>query len=264
LTFVLAAFTLSLIRLLQKPTVTQALLCGALVGVVALSKGIALIFFLLTPLILLLCFRSKAWRWVLLFILAGSVLIVPWTWRNWILTGEFLPVHANGGYNFYLGNGFVRHWLQAPLSYADLKALTMQDVQDLYDSLDISHPIAPLSQDRVLLRAALSDMRAHPMLVPKKLVVQSLTFWYLAADAPKSILTGVLQLPIALAALPGLMRALRKRSWALALLVPIAGIMGASVTVFAFARLSATIMPYTIGLVIYGIWPIIKKSRRLA
>jgi hypothetical protein len=293
LTFILAGFTLTLINLLQNPTIPRALLCGALAGVLALSKGIALVFVPLTLPVLLLratnmwgklatCptsrhvfvvedaptrydnrSRERAWRWILLFTLVAAALIVPWTWRNWMVTGQFLPIHANGGYNFYLGNGFARHWGQAPLSYVDLKALTTQDAQDIYIALGIDSPIDPLAQDHVLLRAALADMQAHPLLVPQKLAVQSLTFWYLAADAAKSILTGALQFPVVLAALPGIVCALRHRSWALVLLVPVIGIMTVSVAVFAFARLSATIMPYLIGLAIYGLWPTIRRLRRI-
>jgi len=257
----LAGFTLTLIELLQTPTAPRALLCGGMAGIAALSKGIALVFVLLTPLFLLLRFRGKVWRWVLLFTLAAAALIVPWTRRNWTLTGEFLPIHANGGYNFYLGNGFARHWLQSPLSYADLKAYAMQDAQNLYTSLGIGPPDDPLTVDRILLHAALDDVRAHPLLVLQKLAVQSLTFWYLAADASKSVLTGALQFPVALAALPGIVRALRRRSWALALLVSVIGVMGVSVAVFAFARLSATIMPYLIGLAVYGLWPMREHLR---
>ena len=255
LTFILAGFTLTLIVLLQHPTAWRAALCGAMAGIAALSKGIALIFVLLTPLVLLLRFSGKAWRWLVFVVLAAIVLVAPWTWRNWQLSGQFLPIHANGGYNFYLGNGFVRHWLQAPLSYAKLKAYTVRDMQALYSSLGLDPPTDPLDADLILLHAALRDMSVHPSLIPQKLAIQSLTFWYLAADAPKSLLTGALQFPVVLAALPGAVRALRRRSWALTLLVPVAGIMGASVVIFAFARLSMTVMPYLIGLAVYGFWP---------
>jgi 4-amino-4-deoxy-L-arabinose transferase-like glycosyltransferase len=262
LMFVLAGFALALVNLLQNPTAPRALLCGAMAGIVALSKGIALIFILLTPLVLLLRFRAQAWRWIPLLLLAAAALIAPWTWRNWTLTGALLPVHASGGYNFYLGNGFARNWLQAPFSYVDLKTMTMQDAQNLYDSLSISIPTDPLTRDRVLLRAALVDMHTHPSLVLQKLAVQSLTLWYLAADTPKSILTGILQIPVVLVALLGVARAVHRRSWALALLVPIIGVVGVSMAVFAFARLSATIMPYLIGLAVYGLGPVIEQLRR--
>lgn len=263
LTFVLAGHTLTMVDLLQRPMDRRALLCGVTAGTLALTKGIALIFAWLIPPVLLLRFQSKAWRWILLFFLAATALIVPWTWRNWRLTGALLPIHANSGFDFYLGNGFTRHWPQAPLSYAELKAHTVQDMQTLYTGLPQGLPEDPISVDRFLLRAALNEMRINPSLIPQKLAVQSLTFWYLAADARKSILTGVLQLPVMLLALLGTLRALRRRSWASTLLIPVIGIAGVSVVVFAFARLSATIMPYLIGLASYGLWPDRGQSQRL-
>jgi len=96
LTFVLVGLILALAALLQCPTARRALLCGAMAGIAALSKGIALIFVLLIPVVVLLCFRGKAWRWLLLFGLSVTTLIVPWTWRNWRLVGDLLPIHTNG------------------------------------------------------------------------------------------------------------------------------------------------------------------------
>jgi hypothetical protein len=135
----------------------------------------------------------------------------------------------------------------------DLKTLTWQDFQRAYP--DAVVPVEPVQQDRWLFQIALDELVEDPAFLLRKLFVQSLTFWYLAADFPKSILTGALQLPIVLLALAGVRRGLRSRSWALTLLVPVCGIMGVSVLVLAFARLSATILPYCLGLAVYGIWP---------
>jgi len=136
-------------------------------------------------------------------------------------------------------------------------------MQALYVSLDRNLPDDPLTRDRILLSAALDEMRTCPLFILQKLAVQSLTFWYLAADAHKSLLTGTLQFPVVLAAVPGAIRALRSRSWALTLLVPVVGIMGVSVVVFALARLSVTVMPYLIGLAVYGLWPERRQVRML-
>jgi 4-amino-4-deoxy-L-arabinose transferase-like glycosyltransferase len=254
LTLVVALFSLALVYLLQKPGAGAALLCGLLAGVAALSKGIALVFFPLALLILVIYFRKTSLRWAVLFSGAALLLILPWTWRNWQITGYFLPIHTDSGVNFYLGNGFTRHWLEAPFSYADLKTLTVADMEALPAPAS-AQPADAVLWDRMLLSAALDQIKADPWLLLKKLFVQSLTFWYLAADFKKSLLTGVLQIPILILALPGLLRATRERSWALSLLIPIAGIMGVSVLVFAFARLSATIIPYLIGLAVYGLRP---------
>jgi hypothetical protein len=59
-----------------------------------------------------------------LFFLSAAIVILPWTWHNWQVTGQIISIQTGGGYNFFLGNGFVRHWLNAPFSYAGLKTYT--------------------------------------------------------------------------------------------------------------------------------------------
>jgi glycosyltransferase involved in cell wall biosynthesis/MFS family permease len=255
LTFVLASLTLALVALLQKPTAWRALLCGILAAAAALSKGIALILIPLAVLVILIRFRGKAWRWLALFCLVTAVLIAPWTWRNWALTGHVIPIHTTGGYNFYLGNAFTRHWLEAPLSYVKLHLFAEQDIQSLLNSVDRDLYDSAFGLDSLLLRTGLEEISRRPSLILQKLIVQSLTFWYLAADAPKSVLTAAIQIPVALAALPGISRALRHRSWALVLLVPVVGVLGVSVVIFSFGRLSATVTGYLVGLALYGLFP---------
>jgi hypothetical protein len=253
LTFGIALYTLALVALLQEPGALRAILCGLAAGFVALSKGIGLVFFPITLAALWIVCRSGFWRWAVLVSLAALLWIAPWTWRNWKLTGAVIPIHLDSGYNFYLGNGFARHWRQAPFSYVELKALSLQDLQR--DHPELAASTAAVQCDRALLRVALLELIDEPMLIPRKLLIQSLTFWYLAADLPKSVLTGVLELPVLLLAVAGAWRGWRARSWVLSLLVPVLGVMGVSVMVFAFARLSATILPYCLGLGVYGIWP---------
>jgi hypothetical protein len=195
-----------------------------------------------------------------LFSLTALLWIIPWSWRNWRITQALIPVHIDGGYNFYLGNGFTRHWHEAPFSYIDLKELTLQDLQQAYPDLAAT-TAEPVQRDRWLFRVAFRELMDEPGLLLCKIIVQNLTFWYLAADFPKSILTGILQLPIVLLAIFGVVRGWHTRSWVLSLLVPVFGVMGVSVMVFAFARLSASILPYGIALGIYGLWP--WASRRL-
>jgi 4-amino-4-deoxy-L-arabinose transferase-like glycosyltransferase len=254
LTFGIALYTLSLIALLQQPGALQALLCGLAAGFVALSKGIALIFTPLTLLVLVIYFRRSAWRWVVLFSLAALLWILPWSWRNWQATRALLPIHIDSGYNAYLGNGFTRHWHEAPFSYVELKARTMQDLEQAYPEPAVI-PVEPVQRDRWLLRIALNEMIETPSLLLRKVLIQSLTFWYLAADFPKSALVGGLQMPLALLAIAGVRRGWRSRSWALSLMIPVCGVIGVSVLVLAFARLSSTIVPYCLGLAFYGLWP---------
>jgi 4-amino-4-deoxy-L-arabinose transferase-like glycosyltransferase len=256
LILMLALFTLALVNLLQKPSWIRAVLCGILSGVLALNKGITLVFLPLTIIILAVFFSRTSLRWILWFGGAALLLIAPWTWRNWEKTGYFLPIHAGAGYNFYLGNGFTRHWNESPFSYSVLKALTEEDLPKLNFASENITPVEQVQQDNSFLMAGVQEIVEDPPFLLRKFLVQGLTFWYLAADFSKSMMSGVLQFPLVLLAVVGVIRAVRKRSWAMILMIPVAGIMGVSIWVLAFARLSSTIMPYMIGLAIYGLWPI--------
>jgi Dolichyl-phosphate-mannose-protein mannosyltransferase len=257
LTLMLALYSLALIRFLQQPGRFGSFLCGLTIGMSALTKGIALIFLPLTLMLVILVFRRHSLKWVLTISLGALLLIAPWIWRTWQVSGAVLPIHAGGGYNFYLGNGFTRHWIEAPFSYIELKNMTEEDIQRLYAGMGRA-PADPLIEDRVLLQAGLAEIWQTPILGLKKLLIQSLNFWYLAGDLSKSALTGILQIPVVLIAGVGALRAFQHRSWARCLLIPVLGIMGSSVLVFSFGRLSATIMPYLVGLSIYWLWPVIK------
>lgn len=190
-------------------------------------------------------------------------LLVPWTARTHERSGAILPIHGTGGYNFFLGNGFVRHFREAPLSYEALKQCAETDVESVYAARG-RRPADGVDRDRLLLRAALEQLLAEPQLVVLKPIVQSVTFWYLAASPLKSAITGLVQIPLAVLAVAGLFRARANDSPARYLAMVAAGIFGASIFVFAFARLSATVVPYCIGLAVYEIshWRIPLISRR--
>ena len=254
LTFTLAVFSLGLVRAMRRPTTVSVCLSGLATGVVALSKGIGIVFVIIAPVAYVARFRRGGLRWAALSLLCAAALIAPWTFRNVQRTGRLIPIHATGGYNFYLGNGFTRHWLEAPLSYVDLKALTVADMEALPEAQG-SLPEDPVALDDLLMRSALAEFAADRMLAPRKLLTQSATFWFLAGSPPKSVVTGLLQVPVMILAVVGIIRAFRRRSWALALLIPVLGIMGTAVVVFAFARLSGPVMPYMLGLAVYGLCP---------
>lgn len=122
-----------------------------------------------------------------------------------------------------------------------------------------ARPENPVVYDNFLMKTALHEFQVQPTLILQKLVVQSLTYWYLAADSSKSILTGSLQIPFVILAIFGALAAWRQKSEALLLLIPIVGIMGGSVLVFAFARLAVPVIPYIIGLAVFGVASLRRK-----
>ena len=157
-------------------------------------------------------------------------------------------MHINLGLNVFIGNRFADDYTAAPLSYEALYREALTAVDDVLAPAEFERQ-SP-AQDRQLLAAALAD---PPGLWLRKILVQSLTFWYLAGDPPKSLLTGALQLPLLAAAVWGTFR--NRDRQALLLWTPVMGIYTVGVGVFAFARLSAPALPYLIGIAAAGLLP---------
>jgi hypothetical protein len=132
---------------------------GALFAAATLTKAILLPFAGITAICLFLLARDRrsgAWQTVLFLVFAG-LCIGPWTYRNWRLTGAFLPVSTGAGLNLWLGNypgnyderlrgpGRADEWPHLPL---DLEAA----VQGMNE----------LQRDGYLKRVALNYIREDP------------------------------------------------------------------------------------------------------
>lgn len=133
---------------------------GALFAAATLTKAILLPFAGIIAICLFLFpkdRRSAAWQTVLFLALAG-LCIAPWTYRNWRVTGAFLPVSTGAGFNFWLGNypgmydkrahdpGRAEEWPHFP---GDIEAAT-QGMNEL-------------QRDEYLKRLALGYIREDPV-----------------------------------------------------------------------------------------------------
>ena len=97
------------LNFLHKPTPARGLICGVALGLAALAVPNILV---LLPVFVFcaLRFTSKANNrrrlWGPVFSLAAGVLICisPVTIRNYMVSGELVPISTNGGINLYIGN----------------------------------------------------------------------------------------------------------------------------------------------------------------
>jgi 4-amino-4-deoxy-L-arabinose transferase-like glycosyltransferase len=92
------------------PTVTQWAAFGLLWGLMALTNPSPLLFLPVCGVWILLGLPARA-RWpkqIAAVALAGLIFLAclaPWTYRNWRVFHQFVPVRANFGVELYLGNG---------------------------------------------------------------------------------------------------------------------------------------------------------------
>ena len=79
-----------------------------LAGIVAITLALATL--VRTPSILLVLpmgiylLRQKQWSHILIMSIVGAFVFIPWTARNWIVFGEFIPTNLASGFNLLAGN----------------------------------------------------------------------------------------------------------------------------------------------------------------
>ncbi len=90
---------LFLLKSINKPTIFNFLLSGALLALTALTRSVILPFAGLAMLYLIYLHRKKAWLVVVVF----GIIIAPWVIRNSLLHNKLTGIETSMGYNLYLG-----------------------------------------------------------------------------------------------------------------------------------------------------------------
>ncbi len=84
------------------------LLCGVVMGLSAIALPNTLVLLgVLVAWLIVLGVRARTWRMpacAAVCVIATIAVIAPVTIRNYVVSGEFIPISYNGGMNFYIGN----------------------------------------------------------------------------------------------------------------------------------------------------------------
>jgi hypothetical protein len=100
-TFLLACFTLYLVRSLVRPTSRNLLWAGAWLGLATLTRPTAQAFPVLIPALFLIV-RGRDWRLAgratLVILASFMALLAPWTVRNYLVFRTFIPTNTVSGY----------------------------------------------------------------------------------------------------------------------------------------------------------------------
>ncbi|MGD8394925.1 MAG: hypothetical protein PVF43_05580 [Candidatus Eiseniibacteriota bacterium] len=154
-----------------------ALKIGALYGLLAYSLPSFLGSLVLMP--LGLRGAGTSWRRAVALPLASLgvalVLLAPWTVRNAVVQGRFVPVATNLGFNFAGANN--------PYSRPDTNVLCAKD--NIRWQVVDRRALETMNEadfDRMLLRQGLSYMAAHPGRTLKRIGTRILYYWWTIPD----------------------------------------------------------------------------------
>lgn len=161
---------LGMTLLIRVPTGWKAVGVGMGCGGMALTRSMGIGFGFLFSLVLM---AFKRWgvpfrrrMGYALLVLAGLVgVVTPWTLRNWIRVGSFVPISTEGGRTFYGG------WIPFPGD----KILGFNPVNET--TLTAETIASEVERDRFYFLKALEHLKEHPLSIPRLTGWKMLFFW---------------------------------------------------------------------------------------
>lgn len=165
--FLYTAAILVFVIWIQTPASKWALLCGALAGMCILTRenGSLLLAAMAGAVFISARHRAKMWGGCALVFLAALVVVAPWTIRNYVQLGVFLPVSSITGTDLKEGNTpciaseslFTPYWAEGPCP-----AVEEQVRAEVESAQSIAHIPAAVLHDRASWRVAAQFIGAHP------------------------------------------------------------------------------------------------------
>jgi hypothetical protein len=275
-TFLLMAFVLLMVMLVQSPRALIAVAGGATLALAALTRSV------LWPAPLILCpllflvirgpLRTRV-TMPLLVLTAFVVVLGPWSIRNTRLQGVFTTVDTMGGLNLRMGNYEYtpedRMW----------DAVSLTGERSWVYALSQEHVKGPITEgfkDKWAQRKAVEYMREHPGQTLKRSIIKFADFWGLEREFMAGVRDGFFSpqrwfaIVAALAIIGGYVAVSllgaaglwleRPPDWRtqVMLLFPVVLITGAHTIVFGHSRYHLPLMP------LFGIWAAAVVESRLS
>ena len=270
-------FTLTLwlmVRFRERPTVLNGVLLGVAAGATTLTKAVALVLPAVFIVALVLewrrrrtpdqSVRSLPWAAYAVILVSMGLTILPWTIRNYQVTGHFVPVSTG------TSDAFLRGFIFSETQYITLSKPPYTDAENAsnaYFNKVVADAGAVWEADdfeteQILNAEAKRRLKAEPLSVVRKTIVGVFTFWYQLTSFKNSLLALVLAIGAWALAAVGIKRARREQISTWPLLLPIVYLNAVLALLLALGRYSVPVLPALMALSAFGIDTLL--SRRAA
>jgi 4-amino-4-deoxy-L-arabinose transferase-like glycosyltransferase len=255
----------TMVRLYLSPTARGGLLVGVVGGLAALTKGVALV-----PLLvfsawwMFRCFAARLpearrqipWRPVVAIALATGLTILPWTLRNYRVTGGRFVLIGPG-----LSDAFLRGYVFSRSEYALLRRPPYVDAENECNAwfAEICRRAGTefgrdeVLDEKILGAVARQKIVDEPLELVRKTAVGLLTFWYQMTTLTNSLITGGLALVAWVLAGIGLKRSCQEGRPAWLLWLPVVSMNVFIALLCSLGRYSLPIIPCLIVLAASGV-----------
>ncbi len=211
----IALYAYFILRLFDEPSFKRSLTTAMAFALTALAKPILLPF----PIALMgyAGLRSRrALGATVSATLLGYLLISPWTYRNYRVSGEFVPVAVGPGFSMLAGHFMIDKGPTSEDALVHGEAKALQLMSEVYDVDFSRHSLKTVGQwnipkdvDRQFSEQAWKMIAEQPLLLPRKLLINAWRFWYFASTPMKCIANLVINYATLILAVIGLSRLAR-------------------------------------------------------
>ena len=255
----------TMVRFADRPTVGRGLIVGAAAGVAALTKAIAIVppltfgaYLVGRRLVSYLRGTSPPAPTgpLAAIVVATLAVIIPWTVRNYQVTGGHFVLIAPG-----LSDAFLRGFVFSRSEYALLRRPPYADAENECNAwfAEICRRAGTefgrdeVLDEKILGAVARQKIADEPMEVVRKTIVGLFTFWYQMTTRLNSVVTGAIAGAAWLFALIGWRRARQEGRSSWLLWLPILSMNVAIALLCSLGRYSMPIIPCLMILAAFGI-----------
>jgi 4-amino-4-deoxy-L-arabinose transferase-like glycosyltransferase len=247
-TFLITLTAYILIRVYHKLSLWWMICLGIALGLTILTKSVLLFFPILIVPIFYFRWKKEGLRFALITLLVAYLLIIPWSLRNYKVTNDLIPVHTLLGLNLIQGDALAENWLRYPLSNMPSWFIGDAKMDGVLKGSDATPQDAV--GDRALVKHFVSENLKRPTFILWRLLVNSVTFWYLSESPLKSIFLACLQFPLLVLFLIGLRRVWKEKPTLIPLIWMIIYFFVVHSFIIGWARYSVPIIPLILSVVV--------------
>lgn len=250
-TFLTVLAVLMTILVHERASTRRVVGAGVVIGIAVLTKAVILFLPLVVAGAMLARKQRQTARSLVLATVIALVLIAPWTVRNTIESGRFIPVHTSAGLNLVLGEAIAQHWTDTPFSTLVLWEKGHAAAMEVLGGTgyDAGSP----DGDGMLVKHVVDGWLRDPVAFFRHIIVNGATFWYLSESALKSLVLLALQLPLLICAVRGVWNARGRGSALLLVVLAVLYFWGVHAAIVGWLRYAVPVIPLLILLAAAGI-----------